>query len=466
MQKLSWKPNTNLEKAGAKIVRLLNKQKFQAFFVGGIVRDYLLKKESDNLDIATDAKPDEVEKILNSFKINFKPIGKKFGTILAIVNGQKIEITTFRREGRYTDTRHPDQVEFIREYLEDARRRDLTINAFYFNPVTRELFDPTNGLGDLKAKIIRFVGDPKKRIDEDPLRMIRAVRLATVLGFKLERNSFAAIKTRAKLIQTVSGERIKAELDKILLSKHRIDGIKLLDSLSLLKFIIPEVEDMKKFKHESKLYHLEGNMFIHALMAIEESKVDNLQLFYALFFHDISKPFVAKKVLREEGWVFSTKGHADASANIFLKFASRLKFSRHESETIEWLIRNHMLQADFGKMRLEKQIKLASNRDFKLLLEHWRADHFGAIRVEGYGTKRKDLLYSIKVGKELLRKLDKQKNLIKKFASGEFIMHETRLKPGIQIGQIAEKVKIKIVRGEIKNESDAKNFLGNFQKKT
>ncbi|MDP3763552.1 MAG: CCA tRNA nucleotidyltransferase, partial [bacterium] len=242
-----------LEKAGFKIAKLLQanyaltrpvghplpqgerdnlkRNYYKAFYVGGFGRNKVLKLESDNMDIATDALPDQVEQILNKAKIKTKAVGKKFGTILAIVDSFPIEITTFRQESRYSDNRHPDQDQFIKDYLNDAKRRDYTINAFYYDPIKKKLYDPANGQKDIKLKLLRFVGDPKKRIDEDGLRMLRGVRLATQLGFKLEKNSFAAIKTRAKYIQGVSGERIKAELDKILLSENRSAGLELLDKI-------------------------------------------------------------------------------------------------------------------------------------------------------------------------------------------------------------------------------------------
>ncbi len=238
MEVIKWKAKNELEKAGLKIVRLLNKHGCQAFYVGGIVRDHLLGRSSDNLDVATDCLPDDVIRALDKARIRHKEFGKKFGTILAIVGAEKVEITTFRREGRYSDQRHPDQVEFIREYLDDARRRDLTINALYFEPVNQHLFDPVKGREDLDKKIIRFVGDPKKRIDEDPLRMLRAVRLATILDFKLEKNSFAAIKTRAKLIQSVAAQRIQMELAKIFRSENHSVGLKILKETGLEKFVI------------------------------------------------------------------------------------------------------------------------------------------------------------------------------------------------------------------------------------
>src|SRR3989344_3958136 len=274
---MSPQSSNKLYKAGLNVLKHLVRNGHKAFFVGGIVRDEFLKRESNNLDIATDALPDEIEKILNESGIHNKPVGKKFGSILAIVDKFPVEITTFRSEGRYSDKRHPDQVRFIKEYLDDAKRRDFTINALYFDPVKKELFDPTSGVRDLKLKILRSV------------------------------------------------------------------GIEMLDKCGLLKFLIPEMEAIKTFFHKSKMYHLEGSIFIHTLLALSKTKQEPLELLYALLFHDIGKPQQAKKVLKKEGWVISTKGHADVSADIFLKFAEKLKFPTRSLRTIEWLIRNHML---------------------------------------------------------------------------------------------------------------------------
>ncbi|MBX4191848.1 MAG: CCA tRNA nucleotidyltransferase, partial [Candidatus Doudnabacteria bacterium] len=302
--------SNKLYKAGEKVVRLLNKKGNTAFFVGGVVRNDLMNRESNNIDIATDAIPEEVEKILNAENIKVKPIGKKFGSILAIVDSFPIEITTFRAEGRYTDNRHPDNVEFIKDYSVDAKRRDFTVNALYLDPQKKEILDPTEkGMKDLKAKLLRFVGDPRKRIDEDGLRMLRGVRLATQLGFKLEKNSFAAIKTRAKYIQDISVERVRAELDKILSSENRVEGIKLLDKTGLLKFIVPEFEKLKSVSHLSKYFHLEGDVFTHTLRAVELLKTDNLDVIYAVLFHDIGKVIKPEKIFKANEWRFSFKGH-------------------------------------------------------------------------------------------------------------------------------------------------------------
>ncbi len=465
MQKLNWKLKTDLERAGLKIVQLLNKDKFQGFFVGGAVRDQILKRLSDNLDIATDALPDEVEKILKKANIYFKQIGKKFGTILAIVKGQKLEITTFRRESKYSDRRHPDQVEFIREYLDDAMRRDFTINTIYFNPVSHELFDPVNGLKDVNNKIVRFVGDPKDRIDEDALRMIRGVRLATVLDFKLEKNTFAAIKTRAKYIQTVSGERIKSELDKILLTSNAEDGIRLLDSVGLLKFVLPQFLELKKVFHNSKKYHLEGSVYDHTLLVLENSKKD-LDLLYAALFHDIGKISTGRRIFKDGEWVNTFPGHQPASARIFREFAAKYPFSKQGRDLVDWLILRHDDRLNYRAAKERNRIKYSLNPDFPKLVELWAADSLGNCRILENGKTGTRVSASVVVAKSLLNQIQKRQNLIERFSNGKFIISETKLSPGVRIGEISELMKIKIIDGEIKNLVDAKNFLKKFAKNT
>ena len=448
-----------LDQEGIKIVRLLKNRGFSGFFVAGFVRDKLLKRQSDNLDIATDAQPEMVQKILRANKFYTREIGKKYGTILAATKAGPIEITTFRSEGDYADKRRPTTVTFIKDYQTDAKRRDFTVNSLYFEPLSKKLLDPVNGLKDLKAKLLRFVGDPKKRIDEDHLRMLRAVRLATRLNFRLEKNTFAAIKTRAKLIQDVSGERIKAELDKILASGKPAEGLRLLDKIGLLQFIIPEAEALKLFSHQSKKYHLEGSIWDHTLLAIHKARKENLVLLYALIFHDMGKPDRAKEVLKEEGWVISTKGHADVSADIFFGFAKRIKFGRHDRKDIEWLIRNHMLMFDFFNMGFRKQLKLAATSVFPLLLKHWCYDEAATKRSVYRDNHHARFLKSLRLGHGLLQRLNRLEPLIKKLANGDLIMRYTNLKPGRRLGEEKEKIKALIVLGKIKSQQDLKNHL-------
>jgi len=453
---LNWKPKNEIERAGVKAVRLLQSQGFKAFWVGGIVRNILLKRPSDNVDIATDALPDDIEKIYSEYKT--KPVGKDFGSILVIIDGQLIEVTTFRAEGRYSDNRHPDQVEFIKEYLDDAKRRDFTVNALYFDPITKELFDPTNGMKDLKAKLLKFVGDPRKRIDEDGLRMLRGVRLATQLGFKLEKNTFAAIKTRAKYIQGISGERVKAELDKILLSGNASNGLRLLQEIGLLKFIIPEFEKLRTVIHHSKIYHLEGDIATHTFKALEILTINDLALSYAALFHDAGKVMTPQKVYLDEGWKYRFKGHAELSAVIFGQFAVKFKFPRDLKNLVIFLIKHHDHRRQFMDSTPEKQIEFMLGQDKpELLVELWRVDSGSNKRIEHgkivWGTSA-----SVPLAKKVLAKIEKARS---KFglASGDLIMKYSNLKPGKELGNKIIEIKIQIVLGKIGSEKDLKNFL-------
>ncbi|MBI2355619.1 MAG: CCA tRNA nucleotidyltransferase [Candidatus Doudnabacteria bacterium] len=457
---MNWKPRTSLEKSGMRIVRFLHREGHQTFFVGGFVRDFLLRRKSDNLDVTTSARPEQVEKVLRELDLPVKRVGKQWGTLLTIVKSVPIEITTFRSEGKYSDKRHPDKVNFIKDYREDAKRRDFTINALYFNPIKRELLDPVGGLRDMKARLIRFVGDPKKRIDEDHLRMLRAVRFSAQFGFKLEKNSFAAIKTRAKYIQGIPSERVKSELDKILLSKNRVQGMRLLDQVDLLKFLIPEFEPLKNFYHKSKHYHLEGSQFEHALLVLSGVKVRNINLFYAALLHDIGKPMVGQEAIKDEGQVISTKGHEQASREIFLGFARRLRFSRNDKEAVAWLIEHHGKRS-FLKMTPEEQAMYAFNENFNLLLDLWRADLEGNIMTSANEWYRRRSVRVLEIGSRFLRQINNKKTLIDKLAKGELIMKLSDLKPGRALGQKISEVKTQIVLGKIKNVKDLKAILQN-----
>jgi len=455
---------SKLHQAGLKIVRLLHNKGYEAYFVGGTVRDMLISRVSDNIDIATNAVPDDVESILSKGNIKHKSVGRQFGTVLAIVSGFKIEITTFRSEGFYSDKRHPDKVEFIKDFRIDAGRRDFTVNAMYYDPVKNELSDPVGGLKDIKQKIIRFVGDPKKRIDEDYLRMLRAVRFSIQLGFKVEKNTFAAIKTRAKLIQDVSGERIKQEMDKILTSKGRADGLRLLEVTGLLKFIFPEIANLRGFSHKSVNYHLEGDMLDHTILALKNMYVPDKDLAYAVLFHDAGKPLVARPKKKAEGEVISTSGHDTVSARIFNKIAKKLAFSRESRQKIEWAIKNHSLRSPFMKdMKQAKKIRLVLHPYFPFMNELWKLDATANIKRAGTTTEPGEPK-AWKEGKRLLEIVKKSQPLISTIATGNFVLKNSGIKPGPGVGNIIEDLKIKIILGEIKNPGDAKFFLKNSSK--
>lgn len=459
MQKLNWTPKTKLEKAGLKATNLLTQAGFQSFWVGGVVRNLLLKLPSQDIDMATDATPDAVERVFKKAKYKTVPVGKEFGSILVIVDGEKIEITTFRKEGKYNDARHPDLVDFVQDYIQDASRRDFTINAFYFDPISKFLYDPTNGMKDLKGKLIRFIGDARDRIDEDYLRMLRAVRLSVQIGFRIEDRSYAAIKHRVKHIQRISGERVKAELDKMMVSPKAGEGIRLLEKIGLLKHISPELDEVKHVFHNSKMYHLEGDTLTHSIMVMEAIQSDDLDLKYAALFHDAGKVSTGKKVFKNGEEVFSFRGHVDISGKIFSEFAKRYKFSRQATQKILWLIALHDSKKEFMAMDNAGKVEQASNPYFPLLLDIWQADLEGNITTAANESNKKAKYLGYIQGKKMAVRINRMKKVLDRLADGKIIMKEKNIPAGKNIGKILRDVRAEIVFGKIKNISDLKKYL-------
>lgn len=274
------------------VLERLEKAGYESYLVGGFVRDRIMGRASSDVDIATKARPNQIEEIFKDLKII--DVGKNFGTIRVIGHGQEYEITTFRKDFSYKDKRRPGQVVFADEIESDLERRDFTINAMALR--NNELIDPFGGQNDIKEKIIRAVGNPHERISEDYLRALRAVRFAANLGFDIERNLEEAIKKNSKNLAYISVERQAAELDKILVGPDPARGIRLLEKLGLLGEIFPEVKEMVGFDQHSPHHYLD--CFDHSLKVLEGTPPDLVTRLGALF-HDTGKP--ATFFLDEEG---------------------------------------------------------------------------------------------------------------------------------------------------------------------
>ncbi len=307
-----------------------NEAGFSLYLVGGAVRDFLLKKENDDADFTTDATPDEVIKLFPKATI---PTGIKHGTVTVIFNKQSYEITTFRTEGKYSDSRHPDSVSFVRSLEEDLSRRDFSVNAFAASTKDGSIIDLHNGFEDLQNKVIRAIGCPKERFDEDALRMLRAVRFAAKLGFKIEENTFNAIKNDAKRITIISKERIREEVFKIVNSPNPSYGFKLLRESGLLKYIIPELDNSFGFE---QLGNHKEDVFSHTLSALEIARKYDYPFIVklAILFHDLGK-IEARRGNKNDGYTFY--GHEAISADIAKKVGV------HPS-TISRSIKNKYLQ--------------------------------------------------------------------------------------------------------------------------
>lgn len=350
--------------AAFSIARRLKAQNFIAYFAGGCVRDSLMKRPPKDFDIATTASPDAVEKLFSKTI----PVGKQFGVILVVEDNIHFEVATFRREGGYDDGRHPSEVNFsVPE--EDAKRRDFTVNGLFYDPFERRVLDFVGGVGDIEKKMIRAIGDPGKRFEEDKLRLLRAVRFASYLDFQIEAETWAAVNARASEIGCVSPERIRDELVKILTYPGAARGFTLLSDCGLMKEILPEVEWMKGVEQPPE-FHPEGDVFIHTRMLLEKLNDPSAVLALGALFHDVGKP--PTFAIRDGRIKFYE--HAPIGAEMTQKIMRRLRFSNDQIDAVSECVANHMKFADVQKMRSGKLKRFISRPTFSEELELHRID--------------------------------------------------------------------------------------------
>lgn len=448
-------------KAAARLSAALQLHGYAAYFVGGAVRDMLLKRPISDIDIATSATPNEIKKVVAGLSMKFITVGEKFGTIAVIFEKSTVQITTFRSEKGYSDSRHPDKVRFIAAVKLDAMRRDLTINALYYDPKTKKILDFSDGIKDLRTKKIKFIGNADQRIKEDSLRMIRAVRFACVLGFVIDKKNAAAIKRNSKLIFSVSGERIKSELDKIISSDRALEGINFLDKLGLLQIILPELTRMKQVK-QSRNYHAEGNVFVHALKAFSNlAKDDELVFRYAVLFHDLGKFNTAQPVVREDRKHISFPGHSQNGVDVFKNIARRLRFSAADSKHIGYLIQHHMDIHYMSKESDEVLFKFIQKPYAEDLLRLRFADKRGSIRTDRSGKVIKSNFSELQSFGRRLKKF--KERTTKPFLRGEDVKKYLGMKQGQEIGKILKGMLFFQATGKVKNRKQAISTLKNLK---
>jgi len=353
------------KKHAAEIVSTLRKQGHQAYLAGGCVRDLLLGREPADYDVATDATPQQVMQI---FPQTYA-VGEQFGVVLVPESngatgalarqGTTVEVATFRSDAGYSDGRHPDEVRFTNDPREDVQRRDFTINGMLLDPATNEVLDFVGGRDDLKAGIIRAIGDPERRFTEDKLRMLRAVRFAARFDYKIDPATMAAIQKIAPKIHQVSCERVREELTKMLTEGQARRAFELLDSSGLLPEVLPEIAAMKGVQQPPQ-YHPEGDVFVHTLLLLEKLQPDasgsvsgsiSKTLAWGALLHDVGKPAtfrVAPDRIRFDG-------HVEVGVKMAAEILRRLRFSNHETDQILALVDNHMR---FGAVQRMKQSTL------------------------------------------------------------------------------------------------------------
>lgn len=420
------------------IYKKLQDADFEIYFVGGCVRNIILKKDVKDWDLTTNAMPENILKIFpNGFYDN------KFGTVGIPLENEKqvVEITTFRTETKYKDNRHPESVAWGKTIEEDLARRDFTINAIALKIISFDkkipdfkIIDPYEGQTDIENKIIKAVGDPNKRFKEDALRLIRAIRIATELSFTIEKKTWEQIFADASLISNISNERIHDELLRILKSETAYEGVMLLKDSGLLQFILPELIQGIDVSQVRPGRHHTTDVFTHNVLSLKFCPSKNPIVRFATLIHDVGKPQARSN--DEEGLVIF-HNHEMVGAKIAAKICERLRFSKKDTEKIVSLIRWHMFSVnenltDAGVRRFIRRIGVSNVKD---MMDLRVGDRLGGGTQTAESWRLK--LFKEKVEEQLKPAPFSINDLT---IDGNDIMKELNIKPGPAIGKIIEKL--------------------------
>ena len=347
-----------------RIIGRLKAAGHQAYLVGGCVRDLLLGQEPQDYDVATEARPEEVVCLFPEAQL----VGAHFGVALVRDGGAEVQVATFRTDHAYSDGRRPEAVEFQTDPRQDVLRRDFTINGLLLDPESGEVLDYVGGRQDLEAGLVRAIGDPEARFQEDHLRMLRAVRFAARFGFEIEERTWAAIRLLHASIRRISSERIRDEIVRILTEGSARRGFELLDASGLLVEILPEVAAMKGVEQPPE-FHPEGDVWTHTLMMLNGMRSPTLTLALGVLLHDVGKPGtfrVADRIRFDE--------HAETGAWMAARILTRLRFSGEVIRQVEALVVNHLRFKDVTRMRQSTLKRFLRAERFEEHLELHRLD--------------------------------------------------------------------------------------------
>lgn len=462
----------------SKVIKKLRDSGHDTFLVGGCVRDFVLGKRPKDFDIVTSAEPDKIKEIFP----HHVALGESFGIIAVHQGDELFEVATFREDGDYSDGRRPEEVKFTSSLASDVKRRDFTINGMVFDVFSDTIIDLVGGKEDLKFRTVKTIGNPLRRFEEDKLRMMRAIRFATVLGFTIEHNTMAAIKFMSPKITEVSMERIAVELHKILVSKNRVRGMLLLKESGILKQIIPELDVLDMIDQHPK-WHPEGNVWKHTMLALEylESFGEEVKphVAWATLFHDVGKPLCFD--LTNKGtedtpvWAISAHGHDKEGKDLTINILKRLKQTNDFVEDVSELVGDHMRFLAVPHMKKSK-IK-------RLLAKQFKTEELNGIRqyVKDLSLLAKadsmasifqlehDLEYtmsSIETCWKLFDAIPEGEEVIKpeqKLITGKDLIARG-LKPGIVFGKIIKMVEEAQLNDQISTKEEAEELVSSFLK--
>jgi poly(A) polymerase len=434
-------------KAAARIVETLRKAGYEAFFVGGSVRDLLRGREPAEFDIVTSAFPD----VVRSLFPRTVSVGESFGVILVIEDGRQYEIATYRIDRAYEDGRRPSGVEFSILAEEDVRRRDFTVNGLLMDPETCRVVDHVGGMEDLQRRVIRTIGDPEERFFEDHLRMLRAVRFAANLDFEIDSLTRSAIKKHSRAIRRISAERIRGEVSLIITRRGARKGMELLSDTGLLAEILPEIDAMRGVSQPGH-YHPEGDVWEHTLRMLDMLTERPLQgygpadtiLAWGVLLHDVGKPLTRT----EDAKGIHFYGHSQKGEAIAESLMQRLRFSRSDIETVAALIHHHMLFMNVLEFRPNRLKRFLRMPDFALHLELHRLDSLASNgNLESYAYCEAML---IELADEELRP--------PRLLTGSDLI-EMELKPGPLFSKILRAVEDAQLDGDLSTPEEARRFV-------
>ncbi len=431
---------TERRQRAAEVAARLRQAGFTAYFAGGCVRDALLGVEPSDFDIATDARPEQVQALFPKSQA----VGAHFGVIIVRSGPDSVEVATFRTDGSYKDGRRPESVLFSSP-LEDARRRDFTVNGLFLDPATGHVIDHVGGREDLKRKLLRAIGDPAARFQEDHLRLLRCVRFATTLGWEIDPDTWAAVQAAAASLSRISIERIRDEFMKIMLHPNRVRGLDLLDESGLLTHILPEMEALKGCTQPPQ-FHPEGDVWVHTrlMLSLLPEQV-SAPLVLSVLLHDIAKP--ATRTVDETGRI-RFNGHDDLGAEMTGGILRRLKFPNAIIEAAVEAVALHMKFMHVQDMRPARLKRWMAHTTFDDQMELHRVDCLGCHgMLDNY-----DFL------KAKLEEFANEPVIPPPLVNGHDLM-AAGYRPGAQLGRLLLAVQDQQLEGKLSSREEALEWL-------
>lgn len=434
------------------VIAVLHSASYEAYLVGGCVRDLLMGRTPKDYDVTTNATPEEIIALFpktfyeNSYgTVGVVTCGEDLGTVCSDETVKIVEVTPYRLEGVYSDNRHPDEVKWSKDIHDDLGRRDFTCNAIAYNPVTREIIDPYNGQADIERKLVRAVGEADRRFNEDALRLMRAVRFMSQLDFDIESVTRESIESNARLLQNISRERVRDELCKLVMTDFPMRGLILMKETGLLEHVIPELlRGVGVTQNQAHMY----DVWEHNLRTLQHSadKKWPLHVRLSAIFHDISKP-ETKRFSREKG-VITFYGHDVVGGRVTREIMERLKFPKDITEQVSLFVRWHMFFSDTEQITLSAVRRLITNVGKENV---W--DLINLRICDRIGTGRpKEEPYRLRMYESMVEQALKDPITLKMLKTdGKRIMDVTQETPGPKIGYVLHALFDEVLENPEKN---------------